>query len=92
MDSERRTFARLALDGDTAIMRSHCFLDNSETKTRSTTGLLRREERLKDLCRVVRFDAVTGIGDFNGHSACVMQAAADGDRFDAWLRGRSTTR
>ena len=83
MDSERRTFARFALDGDTAIMRSHCFLDNSETKTRSTTSLLGREERLKDLCRVVRLDAVTGIGDFNGHSARVMQAAADGDRFDA---------
>ena len=83
MNNERRTFARFALDRDTAIMRSHRFLHNSQAKTRSATGLLCREERLEDLRRVVRLDAVTGIGDFNGHSARVMQAAADGDRFDA---------
>ena len=79
LNGKGRSFAGLAIDGDPPVVSPHGFLHDGQPETCPPSGLLGGEKGLENLCRVIRFDSMSGIGDFNGHPAGLMQASAEGD-------------
>ena len=79
LNAKGRSFAGLAVDGDPPVVSPHGFLHDGQPETRPASGLFGGEKGLENLCRVIRFDSMSGIGDFDGHSARLMQASTEGD-------------
>ena len=79
LNGKGRSFAGLAIDGDPPVVSSHGFLHDGQPETRPASGLFGGEKRLENLCRVIRFDPMSGVGDFDGHSVRPLQASTEGD-------------
>lgn len=82
LNGEGGPFTRLTVDGDPPIVSPYSFLDDGQAETRPATGLLGREERLENLCRVVGFDPMPRIGNFDREPAGLMQPATKGHGVD----------
>lgn len=80
LNGEGRALARLTVDGDPPVVSPHGFLHDRQAKPRPPPGLFGGKKRLKDLRRMIGFDAMTGIGDFDGHCPCLVQASAERHR------------
>ena len=80
LDAEGGPFAGLTVDGNPPVVGPHGFLHDRQAESRPPAGLFGREERLENLCRVIRFDPMPRVGDFDGHAASLMQAATERHR------------
>ena len=79
LNGEGGALAWFTLDGNPSIMRPYGFLHDCQSEPGPSSGLFGGEKRLKDLCRMVRLDAVPCVGDFDCDRPRLVQASTEGD-------------
>ena len=88
LDGEGRALARLAVDGNPAVVSPHSFLHDRQAESSASAGLFGGEKGLENLRGMIRLNAVSRVGDFDRDRARLMQSTAQRNRI---CRGRAQT-
>ena len=76
LNGEGRALAWLAVDGNPPVVSPDRLLHDRQAESSASAGLFGGKKRLKDLRRMIGFNAMAGVRDFYGDGAGLVQSSA----------------